>query len=56
MEKAPGENQVRQETLPFDNHQFFAKDLDAQIKFNVDGQGKVTSLTIIQNREKTAVK
>jgi CubicO group peptidase (beta-lactamase class C family) len=54
--KAPGENQVRQEILPFDNHQFFAKDLDAQIRFNVDGQGKVTSLTIIQNGEKTAAK
>ncbi|MEJ7644846.1 MAG: serine hydrolase [Chryseolinea sp.] len=52
--KAPGENQVRQEILPFAKHKFFAKNLDAQIRFNVNAQGKVVSLTIIQNGEKTA--
>lgn len=54
--KAPGENQIRQEILPFAKHMFFAKNLDAKVRFNVDEKGKVISLTIIQNGEKTAIK
>lgn len=54
--KAPGDNQIRQEILPSGEHLFFAKNLDAKVRFNVDGKGKVISLTIIQNGEKTATK
>ena len=54
--KAPGNNQIRQEIVPFGNHKFFARNLDAQIIFNVDEKGKVIGLTLIQNGEKKAPK
>lgn len=54
--KAPGENQIRQEILPFAKNLFFAKNLDAKVRFNINENGKVVSLTIIQNGEKTAIK
>jgi hypothetical protein len=54
--KAPGENQVKQEILPIEKYLFFARNIDAQIRFNMNQNGKVMSLTIIQNGEKTATK
>lgn len=54
--KAPGNNQIRQEILPYDKHKFFAKNLDAQIIFDADEKGKVIGLTLIQNGEKKAPK
>lgn len=46
----------RKELVPFARHQFFARDLDASIIFNLDAGGRVTGLTKIQNSEMTAKK
>jgi CubicO group peptidase (beta-lactamase class C family) len=54
--KAPGNDQIRQEILPFGKHKFFARNLDAQIIFNVDEKEKVIGLTLIQNGERKAAK
>lgn len=45
---------TRQGILPFAKHKFFAKNLNAQIRFNVNDQGKVVGLTNIQVGKKTA--
>ncbi|UIR56658.1 serine hydrolase [Sphingobacterium sp. SRCM116780] len=46
----------RKELVPFAEHEFFARDLDASIIFNVDAKGNVISLTKIQNTEMIAKK
>jgi 4-amino-4-deoxy-L-arabinose transferase-like glycosyltransferase len=44
----------KKELVPSGTDQFFAKDLDATIIFQVDANGKVTGLTKIQNNEMNA--
>lgn len=46
----------RKELVPFAEHKFFARDLDASIIFSVDTNGNVISLTKIQNSEMKAKK
>lgn len=53
---APGSNQVRQQILPYSRNQFFARNIDAQVRFNDDGNGNVISLTLTQGGEKTLPK
>jgi len=47
--KGPGPRQIRQEIVPYDTCSFFARNLDAQLLFNLDKNGTVTGLTKIQN-------
>ncbi|MEZ2443865.1 serine hydrolase [Chitinophaga sp. RCC_12] len=44
-----GRRQIRQEIVPYDTCSFFARNLDAQLVFNLDKNGTVTGLTKIQN-------
>lgn len=46
----------KKEILPFDQHKFFARDIDARLIFNVDRTGQVVGLTKIQNSDMNAVK
>lgn len=54
--KGAGGRQVKQEILFYAPHQFFAKNMDAQLSFHVDEQGMVRGLTKIQNGEEEAEK
>lgn len=54
--KGTGGRQVKQEILLYAPHQFFAKNMDAQLSFHVDEQGKVRGLTKIQNGQEEAEK
>jgi CubicO group peptidase (beta-lactamase class C family) len=47
--KGAGPRQIRQEIVPYDTSRFFARNLDAQLLFNMDKNGTVTGLTKIQN-------
>ncbi|MBA4057049.1 MAG: hypothetical protein C0490_20220 [Marivirga sp.] len=46
----------KKEILPFDDHKFFARDIDARIIFNLDQTGRVVGLTKIQSDEMKAEK
>jgi CubicO group peptidase (beta-lactamase class C family) len=52
--KGAGNRQIKQEIIPFAPHQFFAKNMDAQLVFHVDKEGKVLGLTKIQNGREEA--
>jgi hypothetical protein len=54
--KGAGGRQVKQEILLYAPHQFFAKNMDAQLSFHVDEQGRVRGLTKFQNGEEEAEK
>lgn len=54
--KGAGPRQIRQEIVPYDAGKFFARNLDAQLLFNLDENGVVTGLTKIQNGEQVARK
>lgn len=47
--KGAGPRQIRQEIVPYDTCRFFARNLDAQLLFNLDKNGTVTGLKKIQN-------
>ncbi|MNY33337.1 hypothetical protein D3C86_1676110 [compost metagenome] len=46
----------KKELVPFSQHKFFARDLDATLIFQIDSKGRVTGLTKIQNSDMTALK
>lgn len=54
--KGAGPRQIRQEIVPYGTGRFFARNLDAQLLFNLDSSGAVIGLTKFQNGEQTAVK
>lgn len=54
--KGAGPRQIRQEIVPYDTCGFFARNLDAQLLFNLDKNGTVTGVTKIQNGEAVAKK
>jgi CubicO group peptidase (beta-lactamase class C family) len=51
-----GARQVKQEIVLYAPHQFFARNMDAQLSFHVDENGTVRGLTKIQNGEEDAEK
>ena len=46
----------KKELVPYAEHKFFARDLDASLIFQVNSKGSVIGLTKIQNGEMTATK
>ncbi|UZJ64498.1 serine hydrolase [Sphingobacterium sp. KU25419] len=46
----------KKELVPFSQHKFFARDLDATLIFQIDSKSRVTGLTKIQNSDMTALK
>ncbi|MDJ1466819.1 DUF3471 domain-containing protein [Xanthocytophaga flava] len=54
--KATGRGQMKQEILPYAPDKFFAKNLDATLKFMLNEQGVITGMILFQNGEKKAQK
>lgn len=54
--KGAGPRQIKQEIVPYDTCIFFAKNLDAQLLFDLDRNGAVIGLTKIQNGRQMAKK
>ena len=46
--------QDHKELVPFEINKFYARDLDATLIFNSDQQGRISSVTKIQNSEMQA--